>query len=224
LVNEKSPFVLNEAIKTVRTNLLNLSAEESCPVYATVSAVSHAGKSVVTANLALSFAKLGKKVLLIDCDMRAPSQHRIFKFSNDSGIAELLSGADEKAEVVIRKSEYDNLYLITAGKYVENPIEILSSERFRRLMLAFRKDFDCVFLDLPPVGITSDALVLCDLVTDYLFVVRAQVDDRRAVSECVQRLKQSHAKIAGFILNDVNLNKKTYKRGFSYFYRNGLKK
>lgn len=225
LVADGSNFMAVEAFKTIRTNLLYSAKGGKCPVFAVTSSFAHSGKSIVFANLAISFAKLGKKVLLIDLDMRCPVQHKIFHTDNRYGASEWLAEIPSDGAEAFRKTEYENLYLMSAGRIPPNPSELLSSDSLRNTLDALKKDFDYIFLDLPPIGVVSDALVVSDHVTGYVYVVRAEYDNKSAVREGFDAMKKSGARLLGFILNDVSpSNDKHYGKKYQddrYGYRYG---
>lgn len=223
LLGRDASFQETEAFKTVRTNLLYSSKGEKCPVYAVTSSYAHSGKSVVIANLAQTFAQLGKRVLLIDLDMRCPVQHKIFQMNNSCGTSEVLAGLAENPAKAVSQTHIENLYLMTSGRIPPNPTELLSSALLKELIEGAREQFDYLFLDLPPVGVVADALIVSDCVTGYVYAVRAESDTKPALKECLDKMKQSGAKVLGFILNDVNPDaKKGYGKGYqSYRYRYG---
>lgn len=222
LLTPDSPFLETEAFKTIRTGLLYSSKGEDCPVYAVTSSYAHSGKSVVSANLALTFAQLGKKVLLIDLDMRCPVQIKIFRVASACGVSEVLAGLEKNAQNAISRTAVENLWLMTSGRIPPNPTELLSTQRMRSLLEEMRGQFDYIFLDLPPVGVVSDALILSDQVTGYVYTVRAELDDKPNLRDCLDKMKQGGANVLGFILNDVKpRTDQKYKK--DYYYRYGYR-
>lgn len=204
LVADGTNFMAVEAFKSIRTNLLYSARGEKCPVFAVTSSFAHSGKSIVFANLAISFAKLGKRVLLIDLDMRCPVQHKIFHMDNRYGASEWLAEIPSDGGEVFRKTGHENLYLMTAGRIPPNPSELLSSDSMKSTLEALKQDFDYIFLDLPPIGVVSDALVVSELVTGYVYTVRAEFDNKPAIRDGLNIMRKSGAKVLGFVLNDVN--------------------
>lgn len=204
LVAEGNNFVAIEAFKSIRTNLLYSAKGEKCPVFAVTSSFAHSGKSIVFANLAITFAKLGKKVLLMDLDMRCPVQHKIFHMDNRYGASEWLAQIPSDGNEVFRKTGYENLYLMTAGRIPPNSSELLSSDTMGNTLDALKQDFDYIFIDLPPIGVVSDALVVSDHVTGYVYTVRAEFDNKTAVRDGLDTMKRSGARVLGMVLNDVS--------------------
>lgn len=205
LLGEKTPFAINEAFRTLRTNMFYTSNGDSCPVYGITSCFANAGKSIVISNTAISFANLNKKVLLIDCDLRSSVIHKIFGMERGFGISELLAGSDNAVDKCLRRSGYDNLQVITAGGTPPNPTELLASERMTKLIEFLKNHFDMIFIDLPPIGIVTDAVVLADSLTGYMFTVRSGMDDTVSIKRAMDIMKQGRANVVGFVLNDVNV-------------------
>ena len=212
LVSKRSPFALSESFKTIRTNILYTGKKEKCPVYATTSSYSGSGKSVIIANIAQSFAQLGKKVVLIDCDLRRPTQQKIFGIDNKSGASEYLAGLENNLDKLITHTFVENLDLLTSGRIPPNPAELLSNENMDELIAELKKVYDVIFIDFPPITAVSDCIIPKHLVTGYVFVVRSGYDDRPQLTAAIESMKKVDATIIGFILNDVNL-----KTG-GYFY------
>lgn len=207
LLAEETPFSIAESFKTLRTNLMYVALKDhQCPVFAVTSGFAGAGKSLVIANVAVSFAQLGKKVLLIDGDMRCPVQHKVFDLpANQHGLSEALAGIDENPlEACVTKNAYETLDVMTCGHIPPNPSELLASERMRSLLTAAKEKYDYVFVDLPPLLETADAGVLTSVVSSYIIVVRAGYSKVDAISEVIDKLLATRANIAGFVLNDVS--------------------
>jgi capsular exopolysaccharide synthesis family protein len=163
------------------------------------------GKSFVMANLAVSLShQIDRKVLLIDADMRCPMVHKIFQYQNNCGLSNLLAGqVTDQASV---KHQLGSLDIITAGTLPPNPIELLSGPNMEKLMEKWKKEYDYILVDLPPVGEVSDAVAVSRLISGYLFVVRSGINDARAIGECCDLIQSRGAKIYGL--------KSRYERGF----------
>jgi capsular exopolysaccharide synthesis family protein len=204
LVDKSFPFAITESFKAIRTNMLYTGNNEKCPVFGVTSSDMEAGKSIFFANIAQSFAQLGKKVALLDCDLRSPVQHKIFSVENREGMSEILAGLAKNVDNLTVHTHVDNLDLITAGHIPPNPTELLASENMKKLLDYLKESYDVVFLDLPPVNVVIDAIVPAEYVTSYVIVVRCGRDKIRDISEMVSLINQSKASIAGFVLNDVN--------------------
>ena len=182
-------------------------------MFGVTSGYAGAGKSVVIANAAISFAQLGKRVLLIDGDMRCPAQHKIFGVDSANGLSEVLAGIVENPlNNAVCNTVYDGLDLMTCGHIPPNPSELLASERMKSLLDLCREQYDYIFIDLPPILETADAGVLTQHVTAYVLVARAGYSKIDTVYEVIDVMQSMHANLAGFVLNDVSV------RGGNYGY------
>lgn len=222
LLTKSSPFAITESFKKLRTNILYATPGGSCAVVAVTSAFQETGKSIIAANLAISFSQLGKRTLLIDCDLRKPAQHRIFSIENTNGMSEKLAGInDEKSIIVKQITDYENLSIITSGAIPPNPAELLASENMHRLVETLRKSFDIIIVDLPPINLVTDASVIAKIVDGYLFIVRLEYDDSNSVREAIDTLEQTDAKILGMVVNDISpkASKHYYSRYGKYGYK-----
>lgn len=219
LLNSGSEFEVSEAYNKMRTNLMYTLADKKCPVIGVTSAYKGGGKSLTLANLAISYSQLGKHVLVIDCDLRSPVQHRVFNLKNTNGVSEILGGFSNGGISVHKIKEYPNISVLTAGATPPNPSELLASTRMEKLLKLVKEKFDMIVIDLPPVNVVTDAGVISSLVDGYVFVVRAGVDDNRSVRSAIEALKQMNANVLGVVLNDVNMEKgRKYGRYGRYGY------
>lgn len=204
VISEDSPFAIREAFNLLRTNLMYTTAgADGAPVFAVTSATESAGKSTVLANLAISFAQINKKVLLIDGDMRCPVIHSFFGLDyNDGGLSEIISGINENS---VTKDVKENLDVITSGRIPPNPSELITSPRFAEHIEQWRKEYDIIFIDFPPIGIVTDAIANCQNITGYIFVIRSGKNTAKSVKTAINSMEQVGAKIAGIVLNDYNI-------------------
>lgn len=223
LVGPDTPFAIGEAFKEIRTNMLYTARGVKCPVYAVTSAFAHAGKSVLIANLAASFAELGKRVLLVDADLRNPAQHKIFGIDRSQGVSEIAAGMIENPTDAICTTGIERLDLVPSGHIPPNPSELLATASFEAFIEKTKETYDAIFVDFPPAGVVVDALIPAHMVTGYAVVVRSGLDVRRAVGEVLDSLRGVGAKVLGFILNDVDPKIGSYGRGdkskYKYRYR-----
>ena len=210
LLNENTPFAVAEAFKAIRTNMFYVAGNEKCPVFGITSAYAHTGKSVVISNVALSFSQLGKKVLLIDADMRCPVAHKIFAIKNKKGLSDILATADGSDVSEYTQSINEDMDVITSGRIPPNPSELLASSYMRVFLEKAKEIYDYIFIDMPPICEVSDAGVLVDCVSGYIFVVRSGMTDRRALSSALGILKQMQAKVVGIVMNAVDPKRNTY--------------
>lgn len=213
LLTEASPFAITEAFKLLRTNLFYTAKGEKCPIYGITSTFAHSGKSLCITNLAVSYAQLDKKILLIDCDLRNSSVHKILKVERASGMSELLAGDEATVDKYVKRTAYPNLSVITAGGTPPNPAELLASNRMGKFLSFIKQHFDMIFIDLPPVAAVSDAAVISEYITGYIYAIRAGMDDTKSLDYAIDTLEQTNANIVGFVLNDVSSKSQGYYGG-----------
>lgn len=204
LLDEETPFAVREAFNQLRTNLMyTVTEQDHAPIFAITSADEGEGKSNVIANLALSFAQLEKKVLLVDGDMRCPSQFKLFKLDRrTSGLSELISGIETN---VILKDIRPRVDLILSGRIPPNPSELITSPRFVEILEKWSLEYDVIFIDLPPVGIVADAMAICKQISGYIFTIRSGKDSSKMLQRALFSMEHVGAKIAGIVLNDYNI-------------------
>lgn len=198
----ESPFVVKEAYNSIRTNLLFSQQGEKCPVFVVTSPTANNGKSINATNMAISFAQMGKRTLLIDSDMRNPTIHRLFSIPVKNGLSEILAGLTDN--ITVSKTDIPNLSVLTSGKIPPNPTELLSSARMDKLLDFVKEHYDCVFIDTPPINIVTDATSFSSKATGYILIVKSVVTDIQDVKAAVSSLERLDATIVGFVLNDAN--------------------
>ncbi|HIZ11469.1 MAG TPA: CpsD/CapB family tyrosine-protein kinase [Candidatus Eubacterium faecavium] len=218
ILGTESPFVVKEAYSAIRTNLLFMQKGEKCPVFIVTSPTANNGKTINSINLAISFAQMGKKTLLIDADMRNPTIHRMFSIPVKNGLSEILAGLTDN--ITVSKTEIENLSVLTGGKIPPNPAELISSSRMDKLLEFVKDHYDCVFIDTPPVNLVTDATVFAQKTTGYILIVKANVSDTADVKIAVSSLENIGGNILGFVLNDVTTGRNGY---YSYYKRYGYK-
>ena len=213
---QESPFVVKEAYNAIRTNLLFTQQGEKCPIFVVSSPLANNGKSINAINLAISFAQMGKRTLLIDADMRNPTIHRMFSIPVKNGLSEILAGLTDS--ITVSKTDVENLSVLTAGKIPPNPAELLSSSRMDKLLEFVKAHYDCVFIDTPPINLVTDSTSFASKATGYILVVKSETTDIQDVRTTVHALKSIEAPIVGFVFNDANATGKRYssyyKRGY----------
>ena len=209
---QNSPFAVKEAYNAIRTNLLFTQQGEKCPIFVVTSPTANNGKTINSINLAVSFAQMGKRTLLIDADMRNPTIHRMFSISVKNGLSEILAGLTDN--ISVSKTDVENLSVLTAGKIPPNPAELLSSARMDKLLDFVKEHYDCVFIDTPPINLVTDSTIFAQKVTGYIVIVKTDTTNTHDVKTTVTNIEQIDGNILGFILNDVNSEKKKY---YSYY-------
>ena len=202
ILSSGSDFFIREAYKALRTNVVYALAEEedNCKVVIVTSAMQSEGKSITAVNLAISFAEMNNRVLLVDCDLRRPKLARLLKMSSKVGLSNVLVKPD-LLEQAVQASKVPNLDVLPTGDVPPNPSELLGSSRMHKLLEKLREQYDYIILDTSPVNMVTDACVLVPESSGVLFVVRANRSERDAVAHAVTQLEYSKARIMGFVLN-----------------------
>jgi capsular exopolysaccharide synthesis family protein len=176
---------------------------DGAPVFAVTSSSEDTGKSMVIANLAISFSQLDKKVLLIDSDMRCPVLHDYFGYDDkQAGLSDYISGI---ANDVIIRGVRENLDLITSGRIPPNPSELLSSPRFTACLKKWKKEYDLIFIDFPPIGIVTDSVTNCKSITGYIFTIRSGRSTAKKINSSIEAMERLGAKIVGIVFVDVKM-------------------
>lgn len=214
LLSGASSFMVKEAYNSIRTNLLFTQQGEKCPIFVVTSPTANNGKTINTANLAICFAQMGKKTLLIDSDMRNPTLHKLFGQSTKNGLSEVLAGLTDN--ISVSKTQIENLSLLTSGKIPPNPAELLSSPRLDNLLNFVKQHYDCVFIDTPPINIVTDSTVFAQKTTGYVMIAKTDTTNVPDLKSAVNLIKNVGGDVLGFIINDTNSETKKY---FSYYRR-----
>ncbi len=215
-ISDKSKFAIVESYKAARTNIMfSLSADDD-KIFAITSYSKGEGKSTVSANLAISFSKMEKKVLLVDCDLRRPNIHNIFKIENTVGLSNII-GKMTDFEETIHRDVLTNLDIITSGTIPPNPSELLCSARFVNLVKKLYEEYDYIIFDTPPVGVVSDALLLKDLVAGFVVVIRERSTTHGDIQNLLESAKLADSKLLGFIKVGCISSKRRSKRGYYYY-------
>lgn len=210
LLSAESDFFVREAYKTLRTNVsFSLTGEEKCKVVMVTSAMQGEGKSTTAINLAVSYAMTDRKVLIVDCDLRRPKLARLLQMNSRVGLSNLIMNPELKKDAVLA-SKTPGLDVLLSGDIPPNPSELLGSPRMQRILAELREDYDFIILDSPPVNMVTDAVVLAPETDGVLVLVRANQTDRGAVIHAMEQLEYAKAKVLGFVLNDVNMEKTHY--------------
>lgn len=215
-ISDKSKFAIVESYKAARTNIMfSLSADEK-KTFAVTSYSKGEGKSTVSSNLAISFSKMEKRVLLIDSDLRRPNIHNIFKVENTAGLSNVIGKMGDFDEIV-HKDVLPNLDILTSGTIPPNPSELLCSTRFIDLVKRLNNEYDYVIFDTPPIGVVSDALLLKDLVAGYVVVLRERSTTHGDIQNLLESTKLADGKLLGFIKVGCTTGKKRGKRNYYYY-------
>ena len=218
IVHEKSKSIISEGIKTLRTNLQFSSIDKKLKSVLVVSSIPGEGKSFISANLAIAFAQTGKKVLIVDCDMRKGRQHLIFNTKNELGLSDLLiSDNIEDYKDFFHKTKVDNLFLLTSGTIPPNPSELLGSEKNKKIVDLFNKYFDIVIYDGVPINGLSDSLIMSKIVDKVLLVTELKRTPYEIINSTKKSLEKVDADVAGIIVNKIPYKGNSYT--YEEYYR-----
>lgn len=214
--NLNSKFVIIEAYKQARANLMFTLSSNDNNAFTVTSWSKGEGKSTVATNLAVSFSKTGKKTLLIDSDLRRPNIHLLMDTSNSIGFSDVLSGTDNFDDAV-HKEVHPNLDVLTAGNVFSNPSELLCSPVLPDLIKQMKSSYDYVIFDSPPIGVVSDALLLKQYVYGYVAVVRENRTTHKDIEKMIRSVELAKSNIMGFIKTGCKVKKHSSKR-YGYYY------
>jgi capsular exopolysaccharide synthesis family protein len=223
---ENSRSVIAESIRAIRTKLPFYFTHETEKVLLISSSIPGEGKSFIAANLGLSMALMGKRTLLIGGDMRKPRIHKAFDVSNAIGLSTFLIGKCQ-VEDTLFGTEHENLYVLPSGPIPPNPSELLMGERFQKLMVNLRVEFDFIILDTPPLGLISDPELMVKEADLSLFVVRHNHSLKEAIRKVLgsddfrQRFPRTVVVFNGLKQRGVGYYGYGYGLGYGYGYGNG---
>ncbi|AWE09225.1 capsular biosynthesis protein [Lysinibacillus sp. 2017] len=199
-ISETKSFIL-EQFRTIRTNITFSMPDQELKTILVTSSTPGEGKSTNAANLGVVFAQEGKRVLIIDADMRKPTLHQTFKTFNKVGLSNVIAKKAAFYEA-IQETFIVGLYVITSGPIPPNPSELLSSKAMDALLLDVKKDFDIIIIDSPPLLSVSDSQILANKCDGTILVVNAGVVEKSAVQKATAILSTSQSKILGVVLNN----------------------
>lgn len=201
ITNPRSPIA--EAYRSLRTNLEFSSLDRPLKTLIVTSAGPEEGKSTTLANLAVTMALAGKQVILVDCDLRRPSLHRIFDVRNGAGLTTMIVDDEALRNPPLQETGVSNLWLLPSGPLPPNPSELLGSRRMEEIIAALLERADIVLFDAPPIIAVTDAAVLSSKVDGVLLVVNAGKTKREHAQKAKALLEKVNARLVGAVLNNV---------------------
>ena len=202
ILNKNTNFAIQEAYKRLRTNIRFCIRDQKCKKFCLTSGQAGEGKSITLLNLAISIAQTGKKVLLIDADLRRPAVARLLVEKASPGLSEVLVG-EVRAVDAIRPEVYPNLDILFSGEIPPNPSEILSGEQMQELIESSTEKYDYILVDTPPVNVVTDACVIANLLDGVMLLAWQNRSKKDALRQAVSNLQLTGANILGYILNGV---------------------
>jgi capsular exopolysaccharide synthesis family protein len=215
-VDSKSP--ISEQYRTIRTNIQYSSVDKEIKTIMVTSAGPGEGKSTTIANLAVVFAQLGKKVLLVDADLRKPTVHHTFGANNLFGFTSVLTKQTALEKTVIATNEKD-LYILPSGPIPPNPAELLSSKAMEQFIEEANEVFDYILFDSPPLLAVADPQILANKCDGTIFVIYSERTEIEQAKKCKELLANAQSKLLGVVLN----HKEFKKNNYDYYYYYGAK-
>ena len=219
-VDPKSP--ISEVFKTLRTNIQFMTANKDLKTVLITSTIPSEGKSWVSSNLAVTFAQAGKKVVLVDADMRKGRQYTIFDIVPRPGLSNYLSGMDDtpKRKSVImdyvQETKIDNLYVIPAGNIPPNPSELLISDKSNEMIKQLKRAFDIIIFDGTPSLIVTDSVILSRIVDATILVTSHKMTKMDSLNKVKKSIENVGGKIAGVVVNKMPISAKRYQDTYYY--------
>ena len=220
-LDKSAPFAYSEAYKSLRTNINFISSTSDVKSIVLTSAIPQESKSNVAVNMAINMASEGKKVILIDCDLRKPVLHKYLRVGrNQQGLTDVLASRAKLDDCIVKFKDV-KVHLLPAGTVPPNPSEMLSQERMKKLIDFLKEQYDFVILDAPPVSVVTDAAVLGHYVDGAILVVRSKFAPKETIKLAVRKLQNVDIKILGVVLTRYNAKKSTKNSAYTYSYSYG---
>jgi capsular exopolysaccharide synthesis family protein len=216
IVHQSPSSLMAEAYRSIRTSLLLSSSGRPPKTIVVTSAAPSEGKTTTAINLAISLTQTGSKVVLIDADMRKPRVQQVFSVASSIGLSAFLAGAANLKDVIY-ETAVPGLMVIPCGVTPPNPGELILSTGFRKMLEVLVGYFEYIVLDSPPVGSVSDARILAVTADSTILVVKAFSTSRHQAREALAYLTNAHARVGGVVLNDVDVRRRSYYSGYSYY-------
>ena len=217
VINDIPSFIIKESYKTIRANINFALPVPRCKKIMICSSFTSEGKTTTCVNLAITVAETGKKVLIIDCDLRRSKVHKFFNMENEIGLSHFLSN-DAELDDIIQETNIVNLDFISAGGTHPNPAELLTKRKMGKLIDALAEVFDYIFIDTPPICVVSDALPLAKICDGVVLVVKHKRTTHSEIKESLEKLEFAQANVIGMILNGIQIeqNYKMYGKYGKY--------
>ena len=217
LTHEDPKSPISEAYRSLRTSLMYDNDEENCKIMLVSSSGPGEGKTTTVANLAITYANMGKKTLLVDADLRKPVIHKMFKSDSEKGFTNFLTSNEKDIKNLYYSTDVKNLSIIKSGAVPPNPSELLSSKAMNDFIDQVKNTFDVVLFDTPPMIAVTDAFILDKFVDKKLLVIRASVTQKGALERTLVNMENMSTSLDGVVFNGVD-ESNTYGGGYYYNY------
>jgi len=212
-INPKSP--VSEQYRTIRTNIQFSMFDKALKTLACTSAAPGEGKSTTIANLAVTFAGQGQKVLLVDTDLRKPTIHQLMQINNQYGFTGLITKKATKEMAILQMPKVKNLYVLPSGPIPPNPSELLGSKMMELLIAELSKEYDLILFDTPPVLAVTDAQILGSRCDGVILVVKSNQTEKKGLVKARELLNKTNINLIGAIMNGVE--QKDFGHGYYYY-------
>ena len=212
----KSP--ISEVFRLLRTNIQYINKDEKSTAIMLTSTTPANGKTFVTANLAITLAQANKRVILVDSDIRKPRLHKVFELENTVGLSDYLRNSSDG--LYIRKTNIENLSIVTAGTMVNNPSELIGQEKFKKTIEALKEKYDYVIIDSSPILMVTDSILVSRVVDATILIAiynKTRIDDLKSA---VRRINYVGGNVAGVVVNRTKVILSQYNT--KYFYGNTI--
>lgn len=204
--HDKPKSITSEKFRGIRSNIMFSGANEEIKSIIITSEKPAAGKSIISANIAISYAQAGFKTLIIDGDMRKPTQQYNFETANYDGLSNLIIGKSD-FDKAIRSTRVENLDLLTSGPVPPNPSELVASDRFKEIYNQLMDMYDFILIGTPPVTSVTDAQVFLQLVKDCVMIIDTEKNNKNEIKKAKQLIEQADGHIIGAVLNKTERDK-----------------
>ncbi|MGC4118205.1 MAG: polysaccharide biosynthesis tyrosine autokinase [Myxococcales bacterium] len=219
-IQEQPKSTVAECCRTIRTNLMFMSASNPARRLVVTSAGPQEGKTTTLINMGIVIAQGGQRVVLVDSDMRRPRLHKSFGVPNSVGLSSLIVG-ESTLDDAIKSTIIPGLFVLPSGPIPPNPAELLHTDSFKKVVEQLSARFDRVMFDSPPVGAVTDSLVLANQLDGTILVTKMLRTDRDMAERATSSLRDANARLLGAVLNDVDIDKRQYGYYLGYYYSYG---
>ena len=221
LMHREAPFAIKEAYIKMRTNMmfcLTADRVRPCKVFAITSSKPNEGKSLTSANIAISFAMLGKKTILIDADLRKPEQQRIWGIEQTRGLSDYLADMSLLELAIVEEIPLSIAYTVTVPP---NPSALLSSDKMKQFVKYCCEQYDYVILDTPPINTVADAQIISTFVDGMLILAKSGYTTSDELETAIETVNRADGNLCGIILNDLNIKSNKYSYQYKHRYGEG---
>lgn len=209
LLDKETAFAVKESYRVLRTNVMFSLPGEGCKCVGVTSPAPGDGKSTTAANLAIALSQIGKKVILIDCDMRLPTVATAFDISAAPGLSDFLVGQAKIEDAVRRCNDY-SISILPSGNLPPDATGLLEDRQLDSLFSALKKIFDYIIVDLPPVNTVPDAMILSKYMDGFLIAVREQKTKHREIDQMLRQIRLADVRVLGFVNTGASIKNSGY--------------